>query len=177
MALAQNYFELFGLPVSFDIDLQQLSERFRDLQRSVHPDRYANASDRERRLAVEKAAQINEAFQTLKSPLNRARYMLQLRGVDFDNERDTHLDPMFLMEQMELREALGEVKSASDPLTALAKAMDDIRQRHKAMINELASLLENEASTEEGKQAVQKLQFLNKLQQEAEAIEEELAGY
>ncbi|MGD8525390.1 MAG: co-chaperone HscB [Thioalkalispiraceae bacterium] len=177
MALAQNHFELFGLPVSFDIDLQQLSERFRDLQRSVHPDRYANASDRERRLAVEKAAQINEAFQTLKSPLNRARYMLQLRGVDFDNERDTHLDPMFLMEQMELREALGEVKSASDPLTALAKAMDDIRQRHKAMINELASLLENEASTEEGKQAVQKLQFLNKLQQEAEAIEEELAGY
>ena len=177
MELTQNYFELFGLPVSFDLDIQQLSEHYRDLQRTVHPDKFANASDRERRLAVEKAAQINEAFQTLKSPMNRARYMLELRGVDFDSERDTHLDPMFLMEQIELREALVEVKSADDPVMALSKSMDDIRQRHKAMIDELAQLLENENSIQEGKHAVQKLQFLNKLQQEAEAIEEELAGY
>lgn len=177
MELTQNHFELFGLPVNFDIDTQQLSERYRDLQRTVHPDRFANASDRERRLSVEKAAQINEAFQILKSPLNRARYILQLRGVDFDSERDTHFDPMFLMEQIELREELAEVKSADDPVIALSKSMDDIGKRHKAMIDELAQLLENEDSTQEGKMAVQKLQFLNKLQQEAEAIEEELAGY
>lgn len=177
MELTQNHFELFGLPVDFNLDLQQLSERYRDLQRTVHPDRYASASDRERRLAVEKAAQINEAFQTLKSPMNRARYILQLRGADFDNEHDTHFDPMFLMEQMELRETLAEVKSATDPLMALAKSMDDIGQRYNAMINELSSLLDNPEQTDEGKQAVQKLQFLTKLQQEAEAIEEELAGY
>ena len=177
METTQNFFELFGLPVSFEVDTQQLSERYRDLQRAVHPDKFANASDRERRMAVEKAAQINEAFQTLKTPMNRARYMLELRGVDFDTERDTHLDPMFLMEQMELREALGEVKSAADPVAALGKSMDDIRKRHKAMINELADILGDESKTDEGKQAVQKLQFLNKLQQEAEAIEEELAGY
>jgi molecular chaperone HscB len=177
METTQNFFELFGLPVSYDVDLQQLSERYRDLQRTVHPDKFANASDRERRLAVEKAAQINEAFQTLKSPMNRARYMLEIRGVDFDNERDTHLDPMFLMEQIELRESLGEVKSASDPMSALAKSMDDIRKRHKAMISELIDILKDESKTDEGKQVVQKLQFLDKLQQEAEAIEEELAGY
>lgn len=177
METTQNFFELFGLPVSFELDSQQLSERYRDLQRAVHPDKFANASDRERRLAVEKAALINEAFQTLKSPMNRARYMLEMRGVDFNSERETHLDPMFLMEQMELREALGEVKSAADPLMALAKSMDDIRKRHKAMIVELAELLKDESKTADGKQAVQKLQFLDKLQQEAEAIEEQLAGY
>ncbi len=177
METTQNFFELFGIPVSFEVDTQQLSERYRDLQRTVHPDKYANASDRERRLAVEKAALINEAYQTLKSPMNRARYMLELRGVDFDSERDTHLDPMFLMEQMELREALGEVKSADDPVMALGGSMDDIRKRHKAMINELADILMDENKIDEGKQAVQKLQFLNKLQQEAEAIEEEIAGY
>jgi molecular chaperone HscB len=177
MELTQNHFELFGLPVSFEIDIQQLSERYRELQRAVHPDKFANASDRERRLAVEKAAQINEAFQTLKSPMNRARYILELRGVDFDNERDTHFDPMFLMEQMELREALAEVKSAADPITALGKSMDDIHQRHKAMIAELADMLKDESKIDEGKQAVQKLQFLDKLQQEAEAIEEELADF
>ena len=177
MKTTQNFFELFGLPVNFEVDTQQLSERYRDLQRAVHPDKFANASDRERRLAVEKAAQINEAFQTLKSPMNRARYMLELRGVDFNSERDTHLDPMFLMEQMELREALGEVKSASDPVTALGNSMDDIRKRHKTMIAELSELLNDESKIDEGKQAVQKLQFLNKLQQEAEAIEEELVDF
>lgn len=177
METTQNFFELFGLPVSFDVDTQQLSERYRDLQRAVHPDKFANASDRERRLAVEKAAQINQAFQTLKSPMHRARYILELRGVDFDAEHDTQLDPMFLMEQMELREALADVKSATDPLSALGKSLDDIRKRHKTMISELSEILEDEGKTEEGKQAVQKLQFLNKLQQEAESIEEELVDF
>ena len=78
---------------------------------------------------------------------------------------------------MQLREALGEVKSASDPVAALGKSMDDIRKRHKAMIAELSELLNDESKIDEGKQAVQKLQFLNKLQQEAEAIEEELVDF
>lgn len=177
MELTQNYFELFGLPVSFEIDIRQLSEIYRDLQRTVHPDRFANASDREKRMAVEKAALINDAFQTLKSPLQRARYMLQLQGVDFDDEKDTHLDPMFLMEQIELREALGEVKSASDPVSQLGSIMDDISKRQNAMVRDLAGMLDNETELQQAKQAVQKLQFFARLQQEAEAIEEELAGY
>jgi len=177
MALNQNHFALFGFAVSFDIELEQLSQRYRDLQRTVHPDKFANASDRERRLAISKAAEINDAFQTLKSPLNRARYILQLRGVDFDLERDTHLDPLFLMEQIELREALSEIKSAADPVKALNESMADIAKRQKAIITELGKLLEDESSNQQSKQTVQKLQFLNKLQQEAEALEEELAGY
>ena len=108
MELTQNHFELFGLPVAFDVDAQQLAERYRELQRILHPDRYANASDRERRLSIQHAAQVNEAFQTLKSSLRRARYLLQLKGVEFDDEKETHLDPAFLMEQMELREALAD---------------------------------------------------------------------
>jgi len=66
-----NYFEVFDLPVSFDIDTDTIAERYRDLQRVVHPDKYVNAPDRERRLAMEKATQVNEAFQTLKNPLSR----------------------------------------------------------------------------------------------------------
>lgn len=178
MELTQNHFELFDLPLSFDVDKQLLSERYRELQRAVHPDKFANASDRERRLSVQKAAQINEAFQVLKSPQARARYLLELQGVSFDSEQDTTMDPMFLMEQMELREALAEVGDNSDPLTALNSIMRDIKTRLQEIESQLQALLApgqlSDAQKSQGKQLVHKLQFLNKLQLEAEDKEESL---
>ena len=176
MAQTQTHFELFDLPVSFDIDLQDLNQRYRELQRAVHPDRYANASDRERRLSVEKAAAINEAHQVLKSPQRRARYMLELQSVSFDDEKDMALDPEFLMEQIELREALGELSNNSDPLSRLNEIMQDIEKRISAVIAEIRELLAivslDEAKKNSVKQLVHKMQFLNKLQQEAEHQEE-----
>ena len=86
MAATQTHFELFELPISFDVDLSDLSQRYRELQRVAHPDKFVNASDRERLHSVEKAAAINEAYQVLKSPQRRARYMLELQSVSFDDE-------------------------------------------------------------------------------------------
>ena len=145
MELTQNHFELFGLPVAFDVDAQQLAERYRELQRILHPDRYANASDRERRLSIQHAAQVNEAFQKLKSSLRRARYLLQLKGVEFDDEKETHLDPAFLMEQMELREALADVRAEADPLAGLNNIMADIKTRQKAMEGQLRKLFADDS--------------------------------
>ena len=178
MELTQNHFELFGLPVAFDIDAQQLAERYRELQRTLHPDRYANASDRERRLSIQYAAQVNDAFQTLKSSLLRARYLLQIQGVEFDDEKETHLDPVFLMEQIELREALAEVRAEVDPFGSLNNIMADIKTRQKAMESRLQELFAGggEDSRLEAKQLVQKMQFLVRLQQEAEDLEEELVA-
>lgn len=178
MDFLQNHFELFDLPVTYDINLTSLSERYRDLQRAVHPDRFANASDRERRLSVQKAAQINEAYQVLKFPLSRLRYMLELQGVSFDDDRDTTLDPMFLMEQMELREALSEIRDNSDPMAALDRLQKDINQRINVILNQAREVIQNAALSDDekmrSKQLVHKLQFLNKLQQEAEQLEESL---
>ncbi len=178
MALTQNHFELFGFPVAFDIDAHQLADRYRELQRALHPDRYANASDRERRLSIQHAAQINEAFQTLKSSLRRARYLLQLKGIEFDDEKETHLDSAFLMEQMELREALAEVRTVSDPLASLSGIMADIKARQQMMEKQLRELFakDNEQTRQQAKQLVQKMQFLVRLQQEAEELEEELVA-
>ena len=178
MQLTQNHFELFQLPVSFDIEQRDLADRYRELQRALHPDKFANASDRERRLSVQHAAQVNEAFQTLKTSLSRARYMLQLQGVSFDDEQDTTLDPDFLMEQMELRESLAEVKHSSDPLGALNRILDQITNTTRIMEDELRALFSNntDASHRQAKQIVQKMQFLKRLQQEAEEVEEELVA-
>ena len=175
-ALTQNYFELFSLHVGFDINLQQLSENFRSLQQSVHPDRYANASDQEKRLSVQRAAQINEAYQVLKSPQRRARYILELQGVVFDDQANPVMDPMFLMQQMELREALAEVKSSSDPQTALDNILASLKSAKAELLKKLAEQLNTpeQADLDKASQLMHELQFLDKLEQESELIEEEL---
>ena len=178
MAKTQTHFELFELPVSFDVDLQDLSQRYRELQRVVHPDKFVNASDHERRLSVENAAAINEAYQIIKSPQRRARYMLELQSVSFDDEKDMALDPAFLMEQIELREALGELSQATDPMASLNKIMLDIQERITVVLKGLREGLEceelDDAQKSNLKQLIHKMQFLNKLQQEAEYQEENL---
>ena len=175
-SLKQNHFDLFDLPVSFKLDTGLLGERYRAMQRSVHPDRFANAPERERLLSVQLAAQINEAYQILRSPLLRARYLLQLGGVSFNDERETTVDPVFLMEQMELRETLSEIKSSPEPLDALTKLLASIRNRIRQLESEFeqAFLAKNDASQQAAKQTVHKLQFMEKLRQEAEELEEDL---
>lgn len=173
-ASSQNHFDIFGLPVAFDVDTVLLAERYRDLQRAVHPDRFASATDRERREAVQRAANINEAFQVLKSPLQRARYLLQLKGIDFDDQKDTSFDSCFLMEQIELREALAEIKGDPDAFTRLNELMQDINARISAMQNEMAMAL-NGGDLDQAKTLVHKLQFLHKLRLESENLEAELA--
>lgn len=178
MAQTQTHFELFELPVSFDIDLSDLSQRYRGLQSVVHPDKFVNASDRERLLSVEKAASINEAYRILKSPQRRARYMLELQSVSFDDEKDTALDSVFLMEQIELREALEELSKTDDPLASLNAIMSDIKQRIADIISDLRQGLKetqlNDSQKSKLKKLIHKMQFLNKLQQEAEYQEENL---
>lgn len=173
-----NHFELFGLPIRFALDSEHLAERYRDMQRTVHPDRYANATDQERRLSVQRAAQINEAFQVLRDPLARARYFLGLQGVQVDNERDTAMDPEFLMEQMELREALSEVRQRTDPQGELARLFAGINAR----IREISGLLEKQLAQvtsealHQARDNVRKLQFLSRLREEALELEADLEG-
>ncbi len=173
--LKQNYFELFGLEPGFEIDLSAIAERYRELQRSVHPDRFANASDQERLLSVQQAAHVNEAYQTLKSPLLRARYLLELQGIAL-NDTDTTMDPMFLMEQMELRESLAGVPGQSDPFAALMALRDSIDARDKALISSLheAFARGDEAALQGARDTVRKMQFMEKVLSEVEELEEEL---
>ena len=92
---APSHFDLFELPVSFDIDIGRLDARYRELQRSLYPDRFVNAGDRERLQSVQQATQVNEAYRTLKDPLLRGRYLLQLGGYAFDDEHHTTSDVEF----------------------------------------------------------------------------------
>lgn len=173
--LQQNHFELFGLEPGFELDLENIAERYRDLQRAVHPDKFANASDQERRLSVQQAAQINEAYHILKSPLARARYLLELQGITLD-DNDTSMDPMFLMEQMELRESLAGIRGNSDPFASLMSLRDTIEAKEKGFVASLAEAFASgeQAALEGARETVRKLQFMEKLLSELEEMEEEL---
>jgi molecular chaperone HscB len=174
--LSKNYFELFGLPVSFSVELPVLRDRYRELQRTVHPDRYASGSEQEQRLAMQGSTLINEAFETLKDPLSRAQYLLKLHQVDFDPDTETTKDTAFLMEQLELREALAEIDSQPDPLGAVAGLLDNVRGKLNQVISGMAVDFENPTPErlEAIRENVRKLQFLKKLNTEAESVEARL---
>jgi len=171
--LSTTHFELFGLPQSFEVDTEQLDSRYRELQRTVHPDRFANASDLERRISMQQATQINEGYQTLKDPLRRGRYLLELGGYQFDDEHRTTSDAVFLMEQMELRELLGEVREAEDAFAALGKIMDRIDADADALVAVLQRLFAEAVpgASEQIADALTKMQFFRKLQEEAMELE------
>ena len=173
---SENYFELFGIPAGFLLDAGELSARYRDLQKVVHPDRYAASGEHSRRLSLQSATLVNEAYETLKDPLKRARYLLKLSGVEMDPPQQTLNDPTFLMHQMELREALGEVRTADDPQAELDRLLSDIGNMIKVETAQLAALFEDPKPDQlsAAVQAVQRMQFLNKLLAEAEDIEAEL---
>src|SRR5258708_13636217 len=111
---AQDYFSLFGLPARYDVDRAALDAAYRALQASVHPDRHASAGEARRRLALQASARVNEAYRTLKSPVDRAQYLLKLQGVDALSETDTALPQDFLEYQLERRQAIEEAREGND---------------------------------------------------------------
>lgn len=173
MDITRNYFEFLGLPVSYNIDQAELSSRYRELQKQLHPDRHAHQSDREQRLAVQYTAFLNEALATLKSPLRRAQYLLSLKGVDTERESGVQVDPAFLMEQMELRERVAEAPEHSDPEAELEALTALVDERLAALQAEFARAWEEQA-LEQAELLVRKMQFISRLQADVEALEDRL---
>ena len=173
---SKNYFELFGLPVGYQVDNAELASRYRSLQKVVHPDRFAAADAQSQRVSLQNATLVNEAFETLKDPLRRAQYLLSLHGRGSDVETNTLHDPGFLMQQMEWREALADVPRAEDPHARLDTLLLEIAGMLRTQVAELAILLDSPSAEhlDAAGQAVQRMQFLNKLHAEAEGVEADL---
>ena len=159
---ASNHFELFGLPARYAIDAAALDAAYRSLQRRVHPDRHAASDDASRRLALQAAARVNEAYRTLGDPVERARYLLSLRGVEAFDETDTALDPDFLERQLERRERAASAADARDEV-ALEALLDEVRSEAAAMQSALGRLLDAPAPASGARERVRELRFLDKL--------------
>ena len=166
-----SYFELFDLPVRFAVDGEALETAYRKVQAEVHPDRFASAPEAERRRALELATEANEAFQTLRSPVARARYLLQLRGIDTQEETNTAMPVDFLMAQMEWRETVADARAASD-VEGLEQLAAAVRADRDELVAALVRSLDVTQEYDVAALGVRKLRFLDKLDQEiGDAIE------
>lgn len=173
---SKNFFELFGLPAAYVLDTGLLAERYRALQRALHPDRFAAASAQEKRLSMQASTRVNEAFHTLKDPLTRARYLLSLHTGRTGADTETTKDAAFLMEQMELREALAQARGSEDPYAAVGGVLDQLAVQERRLVERLGVGLDSPGpeDLDEVRELVRKLQFVYKCKAEAEQIEAEL---
>ena len=171
-----NYFQLFALESQFEIDLANLSTIYQTLQKKVHPDRFAHASSQDKMLAVKKSTLINDAYQTLKNPLKRAQYLLELRGINMPSEQTSFGDVSFLMRQMELREMLDDVKQADDVDAAVFDVSQVFETEFQQLFNQVqVQLAENTPESNNlACDNVRKLKFYQKLHIELEKLEEQL---
>jgi len=169
-ALTSSHFELFGLAPAFSLDLEMLEKAYRDIQSQVHPDRFAHAGDAERRASLQWTTRVNEAYRTLRSPVQRGKHLLELHGVDVAFETNTAMPVEFLMQQMELREKLEEAKDAG----ALDALRADLVQSRKSLEAEIGEAIDRRRDYPAAASLVRKLQFLHRLDEEIDEAYEAL---
>jgi len=169
----QNHFQLFGLAQSYQVDMAQLEQQYRALQALVHPDKSAHLPDSEQRLAMQRATLVNEAYQTLRSPIRRARYLLSLHGVDTQEETNTVMPVDFLMAQMEWREAVAEALQARDTVV-LGELETRLSHETRELEAQLAIKIDVEKNYIAAAGLVRKLRFMEKLAEEIHAAYDEI---
>ena len=168
-----NYFQLLGCSQSYFINLKSLESAYFHLQKCVHPDRFADRSHGQL-IAIKYAALVNEAYETLKSPIKRAQYLLQLKGVFVDEQCTTVSDDNFLETQMTLRESLMDIsKAQKPPYDELAM----LRTKASNQFNQLSQSLETlfqintQDAFQDASNIVQKMHFVSRLLEEIKAKE------
>lgn len=166
------HFALFDLKPAFRLDLDQLAVRYRELARGIHPDRFADGDEREKRLALERSAELNEAYQTLRSAPRRARYLLTLTGEEIPLEV-TVQDPDFLIQQMQWREELEELQDSAD-LSALERFKRRMKAAQQTLNEAFAACWEDPGQREQAERLMRRMQFLEKLNYEVRQLEERL---
>jgi molecular chaperone HscB len=166
----KNHFELFGLTPAYALEAGSLERSYREIQSQIHPDRYARAGDAERRASMQWTTRVNEAYRTLKSPVQRAKYLLEMNGVDLAFETNTQMPTDFLLRQLELREALAGAKQAE----ALDRLLDEVRGEKRLLEQGIAQLIDGRKDYAAAAGEVRKLMFFDKLAAEIELAYERI---
>lgn len=160
-----SHFALLGLPVQFAIDMPRLEAAWRQLQASVHPDRFAHLSEAEKRASMQWSSRVNEAWQTLRKPLERAAYLLSLQGIDALAPSQTAMAPAFLMQQMEWRETLEAARTSRDD-QVLKRLEQEIRQTASVWLKQLEQQLDQQHDHIAAAITLRQLKFIEKLREE-----------
>lgn len=158
-----NYFELFEMPVTLEIDPGKLAKKYFELQKKYHPDFYTQASEYEQEEALEISSQLNKALKVFKDRDETIKYVLQLKGL-LEEEEKYQLPPDFLLEMMELNEELSDDSAAR------------IASIEKELYSEIGSIIENYNDERIREQELQKLKAYYYKKKYLKRILDRLAG-
>jgi molecular chaperone HscB len=140
---------VFGLPRKYDVDVADLEQRYKEMTKILHPDRYARADARAKRASLERSVQHNQAWRTLSQPVARAEYLLSLSGIEVgegsgkrgeqaSNRATQPVATELLVEVMELREVLADARSKGDnaKIASLAAGVQVLHDKEMAAVTE-----------------------------------------
>jgi molecular chaperone HscB len=157
--LQSNDFELFGLAVRFSLDRSDLDQRWKQLQRGAHPDKFAAQGASAQRVAMQWSVRINEAYQRLKSPLKRAAYLCELNAQAIQAETNTAMPTAFLMKQMDWRESLDE---QAEDLGELEVLMAEVQASKEETLAEIAQAIDGANNYVRAAELLRGLLFIEK---------------
>jgi molecular chaperone HscB len=159
-----DHFRRLGLARTYDLDPKTVERRYFELQRRLHPDRFATRSPREKALSQAQATALNDAYETLMDPLARAVYLLRLSGIETGGDGRTVADPGLLMEAMEMREALAEAGTPAEVDAVVAGARRDAEAARARLARAFA-----DDDLEAARRTTLRLTYLDKLLDDARA--------
>ena len=171
--LSQTYFELFGINPVFDIDCSRLHDEQQRLQAAYHPDRYVSASEQDKRISVQVASWVNQAYETLQDPVKRSRYLLEINGADIPDDSTTTSDTEFLMEQIELREQVESCRQGEDGLQRSCQIEARLAHRAEELAREFTAHF-TAAELDKAVASSRKMQFVQRIQQQLSELQFEL---
>ena len=153
-----DYFTFFGLPRKLNLDVAALEKDFYELSRKLHPDLNARAGSQEQEWSLQQSSLLNDAHRTLKDPIKRTQYLLQLEGVELEEQSKSATEqarstgqvkkqivpPDLLEEVFELNMQLDELRmqkkmGEDDPalIEEIGRQKLDLEQKQESLLREL----------------------------------------
>lgn len=179
IASVSDPFETLGIAPSFELDLKVVERHVRELSRVLHPDKHVSSTALERRMALGKAIEVNEAWRIVRDPIKRAEALLRRAGVVVSEGAEPKWGPAFLMEAMERREALAEARKGRDA-KKLEALIDEVRALEGAVTKRLSEGFTAISKDASGAEALVpllgELRYYRRFFDEVSAIEDELAA-
>ena len=163
--LSSSDFELFGLPERFTQDSAAIDTRWKELQREVHPDKFAAQGAAAQRVAMQWSVRVNEAYKRLRDPLRRAAYLCEHRGAPINAESNTAMPGEFLVQQMAWREALEDAKAEG----ALEHVSAELETARADTLSRIETLLDRTDDAAAAARQVRALMFIERFAHDVEA--------
>ena len=157
-------FQLFGMKLTFTIDLDRLEAAYQAAMMKVHPDRFAGRPAAERRVAEQWSTRINESYQLLKSPVKRAAWLCETAGHPLEAETNTSMPMEFLLTQIAWREALESAQGNSEAIDAVRAEAMALREE---VLKEITQAIDGDAAWERAVDLTRKLMFIDRFLEEA----------